>query len=401
MTLPIVMTKEGPIPNSATTLRNELITKAIALQPGLTTDLPGTLIEDIASTDVGALMVADQIFVDLINSVTPYGANEFLLNQLGQIYGVQQGIGSNTSVYVVFHGDVGYFVPQGTIVSDGTYQYVTQDPVTISSSGYSQSVYAISPQSGSWAVPANTVTTILSSVPAPITLTVDNPSSGIPSSSGQTVDQYRQQVLDAGLVQCSGVPLAIKTALQSVPGVVQTLISVRQVTRTGRTYWEVIVGGGDQYAVANAIFNNCGDPSVLVGSTTTARNVNVSIVNTPDTYDIVYVIPPQQAVTVQTTWATTLTTAIDNASIASLAAQPIVDYINSIGPGGLINIYEIQNIFQAAVASVIPIQFLVEIDIQITIDGSIVSPSTYPGAVVGDDEGYYFMTTSDATFVRA
>ncbi|WP_420488937.1 hypothetical protein [Phytobacter diazotrophicus] len=58
------------------------------LSPGLTTDLPGSLIEDIVSTDVGALLVCDQARVDLINSVGPLKTNLTMLNLLAQQSGI-------------------------------------------------------------------------------------------------------------------------------------------------------------------------------------------------------------------------------------------------------------------------------------------------------------------------
>ena len=51
--LPVSYTSAGPVPLTAEELRAQLVSRAIALSPGLTTDLPGSLIEDVASTDVG------------------------------------------------------------------------------------------------------------------------------------------------------------------------------------------------------------------------------------------------------------------------------------------------------------------------------------------------------------
>ena len=197
-----------------------LVNGAILLDPGLTANLPGTLIEDIASTDTAALVLIDSARVETVNSVTPYGCNLFILNQLGQIYGVQQGVGSNTSVNVVFSGTAGYVIPQGVIVSDGTYQYVTQSAGVINTGGTSDSIYCVATVSGTWAIPAGSVTTIVSSVPTGITLTVTNPNTGTPSTTDQTAEEYRTQVLNAGLVTCSGTPNAIKTSLARVTGVV-------------------------------------------------------------------------------------------------------------------------------------------------------------------------------------
>ena len=280
--IPVVLTQAGRTNTPPATLLANLLSYVAAIVPGYTGNLPGSLISDIAETDVGALVVMDQAVTDLINSVTPYGANDFLLNQLGAIYGVTVGTTANTSVNVVFTGTVGFAIAIGTIVSDGTYQYLTQDAAIVGTSGSSASVYCVATQAGSWAVPAGSVTQILSSIPSTVTLTVTNPAAGVPSLATQTEEAYRAQVLQAGNVACVGTPQFLKTLLGNVSGVQANLVSVQQVT-TGTAGWKVIVGGGDQYQVANAIFQAVGDISNLVASTTNITgitNANPGVVTT-------------------------------------------------------------------------------------------------------------------------
>src|ERR1700743_2945278 len=102
--LPVVITAAGPVSTPPATLRADLLASVAATSPGYTANLPASLIEDISSTDVGALVVIDQARVDTINSLSPYLANEALLSAQGQVYGVVQGTPTNTSVYVVFSG---------------------------------------------------------------------------------------------------------------------------------------------------------------------------------------------------------------------------------------------------------------------------------------------------------
>jgi len=97
-----------------------------------------------------------------------------------------------------------------------------------------------------------------------VTLTCDNPQPGTPSAGAQTQAEYAALVLQAGLVSAQGTGRMAKSLLQSVPGVQPRLVSVKQVNGGG---WEVICGGGDPYAVANAIFQSGLDISTLVGST--------------------------------------------------------------------------------------------------------------------------------------
>src|SRR5208337_1611673 len=108
--LPTVLPLTGEQPLPPAFIQQTLLAEVAATNPGYTAQLPGLLIEDISSTAVGALIACDTAYVDLINSVTPYGANEFVLNQLGQVYGVTPGLSTNTSVNVVFNGPAGVVI---------------------------------------------------------------------------------------------------------------------------------------------------------------------------------------------------------------------------------------------------------------------------------------------------
>jgi len=279
-TVPLTMTSTGLQPTPPSTLLNTLLTLVAATNPGYTANLPGSLIEDISSTDVGAIALIDAALVDLVNSITPYAANPFLLNQLGQIYGVQQGIGSNTSVYVTFTGSPGFVINPGFIVSDGSYQYSVQDGGIISASGTSPALYCLATNGGSWAVPVGTVTQLVTSVPAGVTLTCTNLTAGVPGATAQTTEAYQAQVIQAGLATCQGAPAFVKTLLEEVSGVQPNLVSIRNVATN---QWEIICGGGDPYQVANAIYQGIPDISTIVGSTLQVAgftNANPGVVTT-------------------------------------------------------------------------------------------------------------------------
>lgn len=86
--LPLVMTPAGPTPTPPSLLQQTLIDSVAATNPGYTANLPASLIEDISSTDVGAMVVIDQARVDAVASVTPYGANAYVLGQMGVMFGL-------------------------------------------------------------------------------------------------------------------------------------------------------------------------------------------------------------------------------------------------------------------------------------------------------------------------
>ena len=273
------LTTAGAIPATPTELRAEELAAATALSPGLTANLPGSLIEDMASTAAGALVVQDQTYVDLINSISPYSANSFILYQLGAIYGVQQGQGSNTSVYVTFTGSPGYVIPIGFTVSDGSYQYTVQDGGVIASTGFSSALYCLATVSGSWAVPVGTVTELITSVPSGISLSCTNQTDGLPGAAAQTIQEYQAQVIQAGQAIAQGTPTFLKTLLNRVYGVQARLIAIKE----SGTQFEIIVGGGDPYEVAYAIYQGMFAINNLVGSTLLAdsiTNANPGVVTT-------------------------------------------------------------------------------------------------------------------------
>ena len=284
---PIVMTPAGLQPQAPADILAQLLASVAATNPGYTGDLPASLIEDIASTDVGAIVLIDRARVELINSLTPNGANDFVLNQLGQIYGVQPGIPTNTSVNVVFTGTVGFVINVGFQVSDGTNTYQIVDGGVIGGGSSSPSLTAVAVNSGSFAVPLATVTQIVTSVPGAITLSVTNPTAGTPGGAAETSQSYRSRVLQAGLASSQGMPRYLKTLIQNLPGVVSRTVAVRATLGTGI---EVLVAGGDNYQIAYAIFRSVFDPSALIASSTyPGNNVTVSISDYPDTYNMVFV----------------------------------------------------------------------------------------------------------------
>jgi len=537
------LTTAGAVPTSPTDLLNAEIAAATALSPGLTANLPGSLVEDMASTAVGAVVIQDQAFVDLVNSISPYTANPFILYELGAVYGVTQGVGSNTSVYVTFIGTPGFVISAGFVVSDGTHQYTVQDGGIVSASGQSVALYCLANNAGSWAVPIGTVTTIVTSIPSGVTLTCTNESAGVPGATAQTIQSYQAQVIQAGQAIATGMPTFLKTQLQKVSGVQPNLISVRQPT--SGTAWEVIVGGGDPYEVANAIYTGLFDISNLVGSTfqvtnitnaypavvtinlnhgyttgqvvqitgetgmsnvngnnfvaividektfslnveistitwsggtvtvTTAsphglptgttsgtiygctpsayngsytftrtgastftyplasnpgtatvlgytpfdsasqgawtsggvvtpnfRNVTVSINNYPDTYNITFVNPPPQTVTVTLLWNTIAVNYVSTTAIASTGIPAIVAYINSIPVGQPISIFDLQMAFTTAVASLLNVSLISEMQFTITINGITTSPSSGQGVIYGDPESYFETTNGLVTITQ-
>lgn len=269
----ITMSATGAVQTSPQTLRDNLVDYVAADVPDYTANFPASLIEDIVSTDVGAMVVCDSAMVDLINSVSPTNSNIFILNQQAAAAGIApMGFPSRTSVYVVFTGLAGYVIPKGFVVSDSTYQYTTQANAVIETGGTSSPVYCVATVDGSLAVNVNTVTTIATSIPVSATLTVDNPAAGVAGEGTETTAEFRSRVLTSWTIGSQGMARYLKTQLTNVSGVQQRLVSVKQLSGQ----WEIICGGGDPYEVAGAIYNSVFDVSNLSGSVMAVTGISVA-----------------------------------------------------------------------------------------------------------------------------
>ncbi len=394
--LPLLFNAAGPVTTPPATLYEALIASVAAEVPGYTAILPGSLIDDVAGTDVGALIAIDQARVDAVNSVTPYAANPYLLAQLGQQFGLPQGLGANGSVYLVFTGSAGYVIPPGFIVSDGTNQYVVQDGGTIATGGTSSPLYAMATNSNIFAIPVGSVTQVITSVPSPYTLTVTNPLAGTPAQAPETVESYRSRLLTAYQVAISGTPAYLKTLLLAVPGVSPRLVAVLQ----NGTLWEVICGGGDPYQVAGAIYAGVSNVGLLTGSATTARNVTVSIYDAPDTYSVVYVNPPVQAVTLAVTWNTTQPNFVSGSAVDQYIIGAGLSYINGIVVGQPINLLVLQEQIQAAVALVLSAPNLTTLEFAVTVNGVAATPTAGTSIIPSDPESSFAAAATAVTSVQ-
>ncbi len=476
-TLPTVVTSAGLTPLLPADVLAQLIASTAAAAPGYTGRLPGSLISDVNQTDTFAILQCDQTRIDLINSLTALGANEFLLSQQGQQLGIPIAAGSNTSVLVVFTGTPGFVIDIGFTVGDGQYQYTITDGGVVgadngSGNGTTQPLFALANLPGSWPVAAGTVQQLLTSVPGGIVLSVNNPLAGTPATTGQTSESYRVTVQQGQLAASTGMTTTLKTQLAQVSGVQPNLVSVLQAPNNGG--WEIIVGGGDPYQVAYAIQRSGIDISSLIGSSITvsaitkatlaqvtttlnhgyvatnpvtingvlgmtqingvattvaavideknftininstgfsnyisggvctpnARNNVVSIDDYPNTYTVTYVTPPLQTVTVSLVWNTSSVNFVNTAAVAQLGAPAIAAYINAITVGQPINVFQMQQIFTAAIATALNAAFLTRMVFSVSINGVSTGPLSGTEIIQGDPESYFSTSAAAISIVQ-
>ena len=387
--IPIIMTAAGAIPRDIEDIRQSNYDEIAAINPDLAAYLPASPQNAFSDTSVVPQSDCDRKLVDLVNSITPYGANEAILNQWGYLFGIERGLPTRPAVFVVFTGTVGYMVSKDFIISDGIHQYQAAYGGVVNSSGFCM-IYCIATTSGTWAIPENTVNQLVSSVYSPVVLVCNNPVDGTNGTSEEMLSAFRSRCITALQRTSKGVVAYAKDLLYRVVGE-QRLVSVKQLN------WgvKVIVAGGDPYEIAYAIFNSGLDVSRLIGSATDEnRNIIVSLNNYPDIYTVLFVNPPAQSVEIRATWNTNDANFVSDAAISAFVKTAISDYINALPIGYKINVMELQRTFEDAVATVINRQFLSKIIFVVLIDGVIQLPDGGGELISGDFESYFITDES-------
>ena len=452
--LPTVVTSAGMQPIPPVTIQQNLLAQCDAIIPGMETRLPGILMENITSVDTLAIIQCDAARIETVNSLTPKGANEWLLKQLGDIYGIKIGETTNTSVQVVFTGPPGFVIQPGFLVSDGVYQYSAVDGGIIGSGGQSSPLFFIAVLPGTWSIPAGTVTGIATSVPLNIQLaglTCSNPYPGTPSVAAESETSFRARTLTAGLASAQGMPAFLKTQIANVSGVQPRLIAFQQQIGGG---WKIIVGGNaDPYEIAWAIYRGIADISSLVESflwisnisqgpncvvTTTLNhgfstgqvariygitNGMLGIVGQALTVTVIdektfstdfdstsagpyqgggYVTPnfrnntpaiqdyPDNYVVISVIWNTIEENVINGGAVDQLASVALAKYVNDVPVGQPMNEFVMTRVFQDSVASILPSPLITRLIFEVSINGVGTALTPGTGEFQGDPESYFY-----------
>lgn len=406
--IPIIIGHQGVETTPPAELYRLLLENVASKVPGYTGDLPASLIGDMASTAQASISLIDQARVDTINSVSPYGANLQLLDELSEIYGTTRTPKTNVSVFVSFTGSPGYEIQRGFRVGDNGHTYLATESVVIPVAragqqfGTSEPVLCVAQEDGDWAVPVGTVNQLQTSVPEEYTVMCNNLTEGEPGTEQEGLGSFRRRVMDEGMFAVQGTPTALKAALARIPGVLPNLIAFRQPV-AGK--WVVVCGGQgfSRFAVANAIYSAIPDISALTNDVknpdgSTPIKEERAIISPPDVYIIPYVVPSSQLVTVTINWSSTQTALVNLDAINADASKAIAEYISGITVGDPISKYQIEAVFIDSVTKQVERSTIAKVEATIRIDGKV--PTNVGALVQGQTYSYFDCNESGVTVIR-
>lgn len=386
----LLFSNGSPVARTPAQIRASLDAYVLAANPNYQSTLPGSLIEDIASTVVAAIYQIETAKVDLINSISASTANEQVLIPMAAERGIYRNYQYRSNAYLKFTGTTaGKVIPSGTICTAGGYNWITQEDAIIPSNGGNDTVYAICATDGAINALPNTIVTIS---PVISGVTVTNVLAAVPGSYyDQTIDSLRYRLVDSLKSPTTGFIGLAKAAIKKVPGVDSRLVSIQ----TGTGFYRIFVGGGDRYAVAKAIFDNFFYMAYLTYSATdSARNVGVNITDGSDTYLVKYVQPLQQPLSILLTFKTKAGTYFDITDVTTLAKAAFINHVNALPINSDANLNEIKRVFTESIAELIDPSLITNIALDIRVNFVAQTPATGYEIIPAPAESYWYIASN-------
>lgn len=360
MTVNVTLTSSGAEVTPINDIYQGVLDNAINKSPGVAVDMPAELVSAMVQTTAYGIKQAADYYALAVNTFSPYGLNEFMLLAQGAQMGFVLNEFNRTSVVVKFLGVNGVNIPQGTLVSDGTYQYQTAYAGIVSGGFVEILCYATT--DGSWAVPAGSVIYIISSFDVSYGLTCTNLLDGTPSSGSETIPQYRVRVLTGLQVNAIATVPYLKSLLWGL-GIPQRLVSIdSNITHV------YVDESANEFNVANAIWQSGVNIDVLAGTTT------VTIQDYPDSYDINYTKASEVTAAISVVWKSPLTN-ISSTAMESAIKTAVAPYVNSLAIGYGFNSQAATLIILEAVASIVDKQFVTSLAFTVSYDGTPITPT--------------------------
>lgn len=271
-------TDAGVVSRTPEEIRASLIAEAENKLTGFNA-IPAELRTDLIESSVIIMSQMEELGVDLFNSIAPQYANDIMVKEFGESFGLQMKKESYSSVVITFYGRAGTVVPKGTQVqsADGVMTFGTTRSIAILPSG-EYSVLCESLESYTVPIMPNTITVLVSTITNITRITNLNiGTNGLPA---ETIEQYRARVQDRMRSNRMGSVVYAISKLAVINGVENRLTNIRyqvkNINDVITSSVECVVGGGDDYEVAFTLFE-CFLSPLLFSSSPSDGNIDRTI----------------------------------------------------------------------------------------------------------------------------
>ena len=289
------LTAAGYTQDTPVQIKTDLENQALAEVVGYSL-IPSELRENIIQESVIVEMKMQDGVNSLMNGISPDFSNDFMFKQLGSSFGIYPKDAERGQVTLTFSGTAGTIIPIGTRAKNTTNLTTVQTLVRgiIGSTG-SIGLLAESISAYIIPIPATTITVMVDSITG---VTVTNASAGTAGLAAQTIEEYKPTVYnEIQSARFGGITRAY-SLLEKITGVQRRLIFFRplELILSAKYYQgiEAVIGGGDDYEVAAALFESFLQTKNLLSSPSnaeTARTVSKTITLYNSTFPIKFTRP--------------------------------------------------------------------------------------------------------------
>lgn len=288
--------KTGVIKDTPTEIRDDILNQAISNVEGFT-NLPSGIQNNLIDESVIVISEIQDMLSNVMNSVSPLYANDFMVLELGAAFGLKIKDKALPNTTITFYGLAGVVIPEGLEVgnADGSKKFVTTKSDIINASG-EVSIYCEGADYYDTPTPANTLNVLLNQVLNVTSCT--NLNDAIETTPAETISEFRSRFQIRALANRSGTVATLDNVLKEIEGTVDRLCTYKasQIVEEGvsKAVLEIIVGGGDDYSVALAIFNSILYPDILVSNPSgdeTNRTININVTFNGVDFPITYTRP--------------------------------------------------------------------------------------------------------------
>lgn len=341
------LTSKGIEKSTLEQIRNSLVESCSGLS-GFS-QLPSSIQMNLIDESVVMINEIQDMIVNTMNSISPVYANDYIINQLGEAYGLKRKEESKATVTLTFTGKAGVIIPEGSqaTTEDGSMLFSTTAQAVIKANGEAE-VSAEGMENYKDDIEVDTVNVLVSNI-----LNVDgvtNKNSGSSSSNAETNKEYRERVQNSMLSNRVGTIAYMLNQICGIEGVTQRFTSIRIVDGYKGEYKinniEAVVGGGDDYEIAEAIFNSTLYPDMTISNADdTARQITKNIIFNGVSYPISFTRPKKS--TIQINISLTVKSGYINLpeeALKELLTTKFEEYFNNLKVGYSPSRYSFDNI---------------------------------------------------------
>lgn len=287
------LTSNGIIKDDPKAILDDLTNKASQQVDGFS-NIPSGIQNNLLQESVILLSKFQDMAANTMNGISPSYANDFLVLELGEAFGLKIKDKQLPNTTITFYGLPGAIIPEGIQVSnaDNSKTFTTTTSDIIKANGQ-VSIYCEGADYYDNIAPANSLNVLVNQIQNVSRCT--NLNDAVGSTPAETISQFRERFQNRAMANRNGTIAVLTNKLKEIEGVQDRLCTYKasQIREDDyvKAVLEVIVGGGDDYSVAYALFSSIIYPDIFVSNPSndeTNRTIKLEVsyndVNFPITF---------------------------------------------------------------------------------------------------------------------